>query len=103
MYKGTTPTFIFTLPETVDLSMASNVYVTFAKSDGGVVEKTGDDLVIDSNRVSVFLTQKETLTFTSKVKIQINWTYTENDVTKRACSTIKTIDVLNNLIPRAVK
>ena len=102
MYKGTTPTFIFTLPDTVDLSLASNVYVTFLKSNGGAIEKSGSDVIIDHNTASVFLTQKESLSLTSKVKIQINWTYSEGDKTKRACSVVKTIDVSDNLISRVI-
>lgn len=31
MYQGTTPTFTLTVPETVDLTTAHNVYVTFAQ------------------------------------------------------------------------
>ena len=103
MYKGTTPTFILTLPQDVDLSIASNVYVSFAKNNGGAIEKTGDDLIVNGNVVNVFLTQKETLSFTNEVSVQINWTYQEGSVVKRACTEIKTIDVSDNLISRAIE
>lgn len=103
MVKGTTPTFVFTLPQTVDLSAASHVYVTFAKSNGNSLDKSGESLSVDGNVVSVFLTQKETLAFTNKIAVQINWTYQEGSVVKRACSQIKTIDFTNNLIPRVIE
>ena len=98
MYKGTTPTFTFTLPETVDLGDATNVYVTFAKGDGtDFLRKTGQDLTIDENTVSVYLTQQETLAFPRTAMIQINWTYVEGTLTKRACSEVKKIQLKDNL------
>lgn len=98
MYKGTTPTFTFTLPETVDLEQATNVYVTFARGDGtDFLRKTGQDLAIEANTVSVYLSQQETLAFPKTARIQINWTYAEGGLTKRACSEIKTIQLKDNL------
>lgn len=34
MYKGITPTFTLTLPEDIDLSFASHIYVTLDFPDG---------------------------------------------------------------------
>lgn len=103
MYKGTTPTFTLTLPETVDLSLAVNVYVSFAAKDRTLFEKTGDDLEIDGNVCNVFLSQEETLSFPRRVSIQLNWTYTDGGVTKRSCSTVATVDVAENLANRVLE
>lgn len=110
MYKGITPTLILTLPDTSQLLSASNVYVTLAgKGDkcrpGTTITKKNEDLSIEEDaqnhviNVSVFLTQEETLSFNrGEVAVQVNWTYIENDVTKRACSTIGKIAFTENLI-----
>lgn len=105
MYKGITPTFTFIFPENVDLSQASNVYVTFADNRRStILRKVGEDLLVDGNEVSVYLTQEETLSFpTEPIKIQINWTYNEGDKIKRACSKIITVQFVNNLEPRVLE
>ena len=103
MYKGTTPTFTLTLPETVDLSTASNVYVTFKKNDV-ILTKTGEDLSIDRNTVSVFLTQEETLAFPDgQIRLQINWTYVEGNTMKRACSEVANVYFQQNLKPEVLE
>lgn len=104
MVRGTTPTYIFTFPEDVDLSMAEAIYVTFAnKQYQTLLEKTGDDLEVSGNTVSVFLNQEETLTIQrTEVYIQINWTYNDGGITKRACSEILKDSVGRNLINEVI-
>lgn len=99
MYKGTTPTFTLTLPEEVDLTQASNVYVTFTRKDKSILlNKTGSDLEIDANTVSIYLNQEETLKFPEgHILIQINWTYTEGTTVKRACSEQASVYIKGNL------
>ena len=101
MVRYTTPTFTLTLPDTVDLTLASNVYVTFAKTNiGVVVTKTGDALEISAHQVDVYLNQEETGSFsTGAVKIQINWTYANGE---RACTDIATVDITPNLLDEVV-
>lgn len=100
MYRGTTPTYTFTMPEGVDISLATGIYVTFCKMDGSLImTKTDDDLNVVDNAVEVYLTQEETLSFpNSQIKVQLNWLYSEGDKDKRACSEIMTISVKKNLI-----
>ena len=98
MYKGTTPTYSLTFPDGIDFSPV-NVYVTFAKSNRQVIlTKENDDLDIQQNVINVFLTQEETLSLPLGCVIQVNWTYLENGVTKRACSDIVGIPVRENLV-----
>lgn len=103
-YKGTTPTYILTLPEDIDLEQATNVYVTFAKTNYTVVlTKTGDDLIITNNTISVFLSQEETLKFqTDFCLLQVNWTYDNAGVKKRACTEIVSIPIKRNLINEVI-
>lgn len=103
MVRGTTPTFIFNTP--VDLTQAISVYVTFSEMDDDVIlTKTGTDLDITAESVSVFLTQEETLSFPNgKVKVQLNWLYADGSRVKRACSNQKTIIAADNLIDEVIE
>lgn len=97
--SGTTPTFTFTFPDELDLSTANNVYVTFKSKNGTVLfTKSGEDVTVSKNVVSVELTQKETLPL-KKVFIQINWTY-ENG--KRGSSEIAVFDFSDQLLNEEV-
>ena len=100
MYRGTTPTFTFNVPDDVFLTEASNVYVTFAQMDETVVfTKESPDLTITDHSVQLYLTQEDTLKLPNgRVKVQLNWLYEESGVTKRACTKITTIDAKRNLI-----
>lgn len=92
MVRGTTPTFILTLQD-ADLTN-TNVYVTF-KQEELLLTKSGSDLSIEENVVSVYLSQEETLKFQrGNLYIQVNWTF---DNGKRACSEIALVKVDNNL------
>lgn len=100
MYKGITPTFTLTLPEDIDLSFASHVYVTLGRKGKAILQKADADLDIDTNVVEVFLTQEETTALpVGEVQIQINWTYQEDGVAKRACSDIAVTYWKGNLEP----
>lgn len=97
MYKGTTPTFTLTFPDDVDLTLANHVYVTFEKGNKEL-RKTGTDLVVTEHQIDVFLSQEETLSFPSgDVSLQVNWTYADGGVTKRAASNIVTVNMRTNL------
>ena len=104
VYKGTTPTYIFTLPEDIDLSSADSVYVTFCKTNyENILTKEDNEMEIDVNTVSVFLTQEETLSFPrGDVLVQINWLYDDGNTTQRACSEIITIPAKRNLIDEVI-
>lgn len=79
MRKGTTPTQIFTLPDTVDLTAARNIFVTYSDmKKKKILQKTGDQVEIDPehpNVVSVDLSQEETLKMPKHYQVQINWTF----------------------------
>ena len=100
MIRYTTPTFTLTLPDTVDLTEATNVYAAFAMpGKGDVLRKTGTDLDVTAHQVDVFLSQEETALFRpGTVLIQLNWTYQDGGIAKRAGSEIATINVTPNLI-----
>ena len=99
MVQATTPTFVLTLPDTVDLTEPIHFYFTLRQ--GNVrIEKTDSDLVIDGQTISVYLSQAETLTLTPGiVKLQLNWTYTNGS---RAASEIVSVNVTENLLKEVI-
>ena len=100
MIQATTPTFILTLPDTVDLSVVENIY--FSLKQGVVsVMKSGDSVSVNGQNVSVYLTQAETLQFKrGSAELQLNWTYANGS---RACSNIVSINVGENLLKEVVE
>lgn len=63
MIRGTTPTHTFTLP--FDTGELDSVYITYAQAGKTKIEKSIEDCMRDGNRLSVQLTQEETLSLTS--------------------------------------
>lgn len=95
MVQATTPTFVCTLPETVDLSEAESVYFTLRQGQT-IITKTGDEITVDGSTVYVPFSQSETLRlFCGIAVIQLNWVYAGG---KRACSNIVNVKVQPNLI-----
>ena len=96
----TTPTFTLTFgDELLDLTEASNVYVTF-RSRGCTITKSGQDLTVEEKTISVFLSQEETGMFLPGiVEIQANWTIGEN----RAASNIVATTISEQLLRRVVE
>lgn len=100
MVQATTPTFILTLPDTVDLSEVSHLYFTIEQNKT-IVKKQDKDLTVNGQTVQVFLSQQETLRFKNgTANIQLNWTY-ENG--SRGCSNIVPVHVDENLLKEVVE
>ena len=101
MIRGTTPTFQLKLiSDSVDLTLAENVYATF-KQKGKPITKTDDEIEVSATQVDVYLSQEETLSFChGMVDIQLNWTYEDG---QRACSKIVTILANRNLLERVLE
>ena len=99
--RGTTPTYILTFEEeTLDLTTANNVYVTFRKG-AKVLTKTGDDIEVSAKQVEIYLNQKETLSFsTGDVEVQVNWTFAGG---RRAASEVVTIPLSRQLLEKVVE
>lgn len=101
MIRGTTPTFQLKLiSDSVDLTLAENVYATF-KQGSKVITKTGEDIDVSPTQVDVYMSQEETLGFRyGDIRIQLNWTYEDGS---RACSKIVTILANRNLLERVLE
>ena len=98
--RATTPTFTLTFTEEgLDLTTASNVYVTFEQKDVNFT-KQGADLDIEEKAIDVFLSQEETLQFQiGMVDVQVNWTMVNG---RRASSDVKQVEISKQLLRQVV-
>lgn len=71
MYKGTTPTFIFTFTN-FDPTEADQIIVTF--SNGLEIMSGSENMEVTTNRISLWLDQTQTLSMPNgNVNVQINF------------------------------
>lgn len=99
--RGTTPTFLLQFPQSVDLTNADNVYVTFDNAKGYTLTKSGADIEVEPQTVSVFLTQDETFRLgVGNIQIQVNWTFGNG---LRAATEIATYEMSKQLLMEVVK
>jgi len=103
--QATTPDFMFRIKDAaINLEDAENVYVTFTQNHK-IITKTGDDIKIDKNTVSVWMNQKDTVTLNvGTMDAQINWTYLDEDqVLRRNATLVIKIPVRRNLLQRVIQ
>lgn len=79
MRRGTTPTHTFTLP--FDATMIAKARVIYAQDETVVLTKSGSDITVTDNMISVRLTQEDTFKFEpgKYVDIQIRVLTPAND------------------------
>ena len=80
MRRATTPTHIFTFPDTVEVSSVTEIMISYSQGGKTILEKTLDNLTIDSdnNAFNLKLTQKETDSFApGKALVQVRAKTTE--------------------------
>ena len=96
MFKGTTPTLTLTFDESIDFSDAKSVAVTFATDyNKKITEKTGDELTIEDNVISINFTQEETLAFMpGPTLVQVNVLFEDGS---RLASNVGAIEWVRNL------
>ena len=99
--QWTTPTFTLTFKEpTLDLTGATNVYVTFHMGFY-TLTKSGDNLVIGAKQIDVHLKQEETGHFgVGEVEIQANWT---DSIGNRCASEITRVEISPQLLKKVVE
>ena len=91
----TTPTFTLTFTEqTLDLTQATHVYVTFGKGRNAIT-KTGEDLTVSAKEIQVKLSQQETARFLGDVDVQANWILPSGD---RVASEVATCTIDKQLL-----
>ena len=94
----TTPVFTLTFTEeTLDLTQADSVYVTFVSANLKLT-KTGTYLTVGEKTITVHLTQAETGQMKTGVDIQANWMVG----TERYASEIKNVRISGNLLDEVI-
>lgn len=95
----TTPTFELTFAEdSLDLTQADSVYVTFSGKCGEIT-KTGDDLTVQEKKIGVRMSQEETAALgLGNVEIQTNWMIGNN----RFASGIMRVEITRQLLSEVI-
>lgn len=81
MIRGTTPTYTFDIP--LDASLIADLRLSFAQEGTELVKKTKNDITLEGQKITVRLTQEDTLKFDhgkSTVQIQLRVLTTGGDV-----------------------
>lgn len=98
MFKGTTPTISLMFPDTIDLTLATQIAVTFSDyRNNTILEKVGSELTVSAQQIDIDLTQEETLAMPKDVLIQVNFLYVDGATTRRSASTIQGLRFEKNL------
>lgn len=69
MIRGTTPTLEFIVP--FDTDLLKNAYITLSQNNKVVINKQLNDCEIDIRKLSVKLSQEETLQLSSRYRAEI--------------------------------
>ena len=99
MYRATTPKLTLEIEDDVDLTQATDVYVTLCDSRfTTLLEKHSTDVVVESkNVVSVTLTQAESLALPlGTAYVQVNWLYMEGSALRRGATDRGEVTVYRN-------
>lgn len=101
MIIGTTPTFTLKLKRSQDIDLNNaTVYVTL-KQGQTTITKSGQQLtIVDGKIVQFTLTEAESLSLVldKSVEVQLNWTYSDHGVTKRAATKVIKLDLEKQLL-----
>ena len=96
MIRATTPTHVFTLPDTLTTEDMTEILVTYSQCDHKIVEKTKKDLELSANQFSVKLTQQEMNKFQAGLAlIQVRAKNQEDEVMASQIFKVKVRPVLN--------
>ena len=72
MWRGTTPTHTFTLPEGIRAADFVSIYITYSQNGSPVLEKTKADMSFEENVIRLTFSQADSLLFDAgPVKIQL--------------------------------
>lgn len=85
--RGTTPTYVFSLP--FNVSTLANCEIYFSQEDELLITKELADCDASGTTLSVTLTQADTLLFSDEERLQIQARFLYNDGTVEATSVSK--------------
>lgn len=98
----TTPTMIFRTTDQIDLTLATDVHVTF-NSFGATLDKTGEDVNVEAKSLGVYLHQEDTKFLkVGKCEVMINWKYPDGTRGSSDPDHPIIIDIKKNLLDRII-
>lgn len=99
LFTGTTPTYVLTFGDDVDLTQADAIAVTITDFQRKpLVELTTDDLIITETTIQFTLSQEQTLALPNgNCLLQVNAIYDDGTSVARACSEIGVLEFKKNL------
>lgn len=72
MWRGTTPTHTFMLPEGIRVQDFTVIYITYSQNGSPVLEKEKSDMTLEGNVIRLNFSQADSLLFgAGPVKIQL--------------------------------
>lgn len=98
MIRGTTPRLVFAFDYTIDFIKA--LRITFMQNGENKVEKKEQDVTLEDNKITVKLSQEDTLAFSENeiVEVQLKVLTTEGDVLATDKYKLRVQDILNEEI-----
>lgn len=90
MYRGTTPTLVFTFEEDLQSMDIENMYFTFNQGNQTKIEKDLSSVSITTNKVLINLSQQDTLNLDNSSAVEIQCRFKLNGGQSYATNIIKT-------------
>lgn len=97
MYRGTTPTIVFTINSDLDLNTIKEVWITFDVTP--LLTFTKEDVVIndDDKSITLNLTQEDTLKFNKhEMKVQLRFLLEDGNAYASPIKTVTVNSILKN-------
>ena len=92
IFRGTTPKFIFTLPNSITIDDILNVELVFTQNDEIVIAKKLGDFTTSNNQLTITLTQEDTLKLKGNSPLYYQIKVLLND------KSVITSDIITNMV-----
>ena len=92
IFRGTTPKFIFTLPNSITIDDILNVELVFTQNDEIIIAKKLGDFTTSNNQLTITLTQEDTLKLKGNSPLYYQIKVLLND------ESVITSDIITNMV-----
>ena len=92
IFRGTTPKFIFTLPNSITIDDILNVELVFTQNDELIIAKKLGDFTTSNNQLTITLTQEDTLKLKGNSPLYYQIKVLLND------ESVITSDIITNMV-----
>ena len=102
MIIGTTPTFTLKLRKSTNINFheVNNIYITLKQGTNILTKNSSDIQIVDNTTLRFSISQAESLNFAidKVIYLQVNWTYIEGLITRRAATKVVEINLERQLL-----